>query len=1031
MFYIKNEKFSESLFENPTKEYRGMPFWAWNAKLNQEELNEQIDIFKEMGFGGFFMHVRQGLETEYLSDEFLSAIKNCTQKADSVDMYACLYDEDRWPSGAAGGIITKNKKNRLRYLNMTTYDLDNDEPTKEDALINGKPYFLAAFDIKLDKNGLMTEYRRIARDEKSENKRYFFSNVRQGGEPRYNLQSYSDTLNKGCVNEFINTTYTAFENSVGEYFGEQIPFIFTDEPQTFQQIVLQSGFSNDEAMYAWTMDFDDTYKHIYGDDILDKLPELFFCVDGDWAAKTRYNYYRHISERFCDAYMDNIGAWCSDKNIMFTGHVFGEDSLDEMVRTNCDVMRTYKNMQFPGIDVLFNDRCFQTAIQCRSIVRQYSKEGMLSELYGVTGWDFDFKNHKFQGDWQAALGVTLRVPHLAWQTMKGEGKRDYPASIFYQSPWHKEYKIIEDHYGRLASVLTRGTPNNKTAVIHPIESYWTLKGARAESKDLCEEMESHFKELSTWLLNACVDFDYIGESVFEDLCKDGTYPMQVGAMKYETIIVSDCITLRPYTIKMLEQFKKSGGRLIIMGRTPYMSLGVVDEDAKKIGIGAINIQHSKPELYNIILQQQDVLIKNSNGEMSDNLLCTVKNDNEEKWMFIAHSKQPELGHITTEQKIVISIKGCFKPILYNTFNGEKVELEYVCSKNETKIFCTIYDFDSLLIRLLPCGNDLLLHKDEEKNINRPLSIEGAVNYSLFEQNVIVLDMAEYSLNGEPWQEKEEILRIDNAIREKLGLEVRKFKVVQPWAVKNSTEKDVLRLRYRIYSEIEIDELYLAMENVEKARIVLNNEEIANRPCGFYVDRYIKKIPLTKLVKGENILEITIPFGERTDIENCYLVGCFGVVVKGDFSYIVEKPKKIRFGDISNQGFAFYGGNINYEEEINLKDDAVLEFEISHYRGALIKVLIDGTEQGNIIIPPYKLRTKIIKRGCHKVQFILYGNRYNTFSSLHTLLADKKRVYIGPIYWRHENDAWAYEYQLRPMGILKKPIINIIEKEKMI
>ena len=59
----------------------------------------------------------------------------------------------------------------------------------------------------------------------------------------------------------------------------------------------------------------------------------------------------------------------------------------------------------------------------------------MSELYGVTNWDFDFMGHKGQGDWQAALGVVLRVHHLTWVSMKGEAKRDYPASIGYQVPW--------------------------------------------------------------------------------------------------------------------------------------------------------------------------------------------------------------------------------------------------------------------------------------------------------------------------------------------------------------------------------------------------------------------------------------------------------------------------------------------------------------------------------------------------------------------------------------------------------------------
>lgn len=48
--------FSAELFKNPTSEYRGCPFWAWNNKLNKDQLLRQIDNFKDMGMGGF--HVR-------------------------------------------------------------------------------------------------------------------------------------------------------------------------------------------------------------------------------------------------------------------------------------------------------------------------------------------------------------------------------------------------------------------------------------------------------------------------------------------------------------------------------------------------------------------------------------------------------------------------------------------------------------------------------------------------------------------------------------------------------------------------------------------------------------------------------------------------------------------------------------------------------------------------------------------------------------------------------------------------------------
>ena len=69
MLYKKNRapSLSDDLFRNPTSEYRGAPFWAWNDLLEKDELARQIDVFRGMGLGGFHMHVRTGLKNRYLS----------------------------------------------------------------------------------------------------------------------------------------------------------------------------------------------------------------------------------------------------------------------------------------------------------------------------------------------------------------------------------------------------------------------------------------------------------------------------------------------------------------------------------------------------------------------------------------------------------------------------------------------------------------------------------------------------------------------------------------------------------------------------------------------------------------------------------------------------------------------------------------------------------------------------------------------------------------------------------------------------
>ena len=89
--------------------------------------------------------------------------------------------------------------------------------------------------------------------------------------------------------------------------------------------------------------------------------------------------------------------------------------------------------------MLRRDLEYTTAKQAQSMARQHGKKGISSELYGVTGWDTDFRDYKFHGDWQAALGVVLRIPHLSWVSMKGEAKRDFPATFGYQSPWYKKF----------------------------------------------------------------------------------------------------------------------------------------------------------------------------------------------------------------------------------------------------------------------------------------------------------------------------------------------------------------------------------------------------------------------------------------------------------------------------------------------------------------------------------------------------------------------------------------------------------------
>ena len=84
-------------FKNVPKEFRPIPFWSWNEKLNTEETREQIRKMDEAGIGGFFMHARGGLETEYMSEEWHDAVRACIDEARKLGMEAWGISADARP----------------------------------------------------------------------------------------------------------------------------------------------------------------------------------------------------------------------------------------------------------------------------------------------------------------------------------------------------------------------------------------------------------------------------------------------------------------------------------------------------------------------------------------------------------------------------------------------------------------------------------------------------------------------------------------------------------------------------------------------------------------------------------------------------------------------------------------------------------------------------------------------------------------------------------------------------------------------
>lgn len=990
------------LFRTPTSEYRATPFWAWNNRLNAPQLERQIEVFKGMGFGGFHMHPRTGMDTEYLSDEYMDAVKACVEKARSESMLAWLYDEDRWPSGAAGGLVTKDHRYRARHLVFTT------------SIRPGAP--LAAFDVVLVE-GRLESYRRLAEGEAGSSTATTWRAYPETSAEStwHNNQTYVDTLSPAAIRRFVQVTHERYLEVVGADFGGVVPAIFTDEPQFTSKSSLRHAEDTGDLVIPWTGDLADTFAAAYGSRIEDRLPELFWELPDGAPSLARYRFHDHVCERFSEAFADTIGCWCDSHGIALTGHMMEEPTLGSQTRCLGEAMRSYRGFQLPGIDMLCDGHEYTTAKQAQSAARQYGRPGVLSELYGVTNWDFDFLGHKAQGDWQAALGVTVRVPHLSLVSMAGEAKRDYPASISYQSPWYAEYPLVEDHFARLNTALARGKPVVRIAVIHPIESYWLCFGPLDQTGAERAEREAAFQNVTEWLLFGMVDFDFVCESLLPSQCREQTGDrFKVGEMAYDAVVVPSMRTIRATTLDRLEAFAVAGGCVIFAGEIPSLVDAEASPRPAELAGKCTSISLTRTALLSAVEPFREVAANLADGTPADSLLHQIRQDGEVRHIFICNTDKKR-----SRRNVQLRFGGEWALTELDTATGEQRPLNASYATGSTLLTWDFPAHGTLLLTMQPGRRE---GAQPEKPCWTEVSrLSDPVRVTLSEPNVLLLDQAEYRLDGGEWKPREEILRTDNHARIHFGVPTNYGGIAQPWTDRSPAPVlGTLELRFAIDCAVAVEAPILALEDPEMTAVSLDGRPVACNVTGWWVDEAIKTIALPPLPAGSHELVLTISYSRKANVEWCYILGDFGVDVRGRHARITAPVRELAWGDWTRQGLPFYAGNVTYHCRLAAPGGPVA-VRAKRFRAPLLGVALDGQDAGRIAFDPFRVDLGAPEAGDHALHITTFGNRFNAFGALHN--TDDFFTWAGPGSWRTVGDNWAYEYQLRPMGVVSAPIIE--------
>ena len=315
------------------------------------------------------------------------------------------------------------------------------------------------------------------------------------------------------------------------------------------------------------------------------------------------------------------------------------------------------------------------------------------------------------------------------------------------------------------------------------------------------------------------------------------------------------------------------------------------------------------------------------------------------------------------------------------------------------------------------------------------------NVQLQEPNVLVLDFAQYKTrasNGKITTGKKEVLRLDDHLRDILGVPHRGGDMRQPWARKSVGDNRSVFLtasfRFAIAS-LPTSPIYLAMETPGRFGVFLNETPVnTDWDEGWWVDPCLRKIPLDNaaLRKGENTVKIQLDFRETDNIEAMFLLGNFKVIPASDGrcnTILGTDGMRLDLGDWTRQGLPFYGGSVVYTIDAMIPDiekGQRLLLRVPDFEGTCLRLFIEGQEIAVLPWEPYEVDiTPYIKnRKRIAVGVEVFGSRRNCFGPLH--LAEKAPFAIGPGSFRTKGKNWVDAYVLHSYGLSKMPELIIQE-----
>ncbi len=491
-----------------------------------------MQFYRDRGLGGVVCNVafRDYLRSEENWKTLVGGVEACRQ----LGMVVWIYDEEGYPSGAAGGLVLK--ENPAFEAQALAFDASRPDPF----------VLRPAYEHTHASNNFHAARR------------------------------YVNLIDDRAVRSFIAKTHGAYSDRLKPYFGATVQAMFTDEPSLVAVNLGQLPESvrkkvrvvdpPDPGVRAlpsvpWTYDLPERYRERFGEDLLAQRRSLF---GGDSAAdrKVRRQFWALIADLVAERYFGAIQTWCAGHKVASSGHTLWEEALMHHPALEGNGLKALCLMDIPGLDVLSSDpeavihSGWMTAALPASAAVLTGRRRVMTEVsdfvekMGGRG-PASLAEMQATAAWQAAWGVTEFTLYY--------GIADRPAG---------EYRAYCDFVGRLNAILKPARPDPQVLLYYPVYDLWAEYLPVAGPLQLgsqsprAQRIVRSFDQLGQTLQRSQVPFALIDHErlAAAKVASDGS--LAIGEHRFRAILLPADVELPPAAARTVDQWREKGGRVL-------------------------------------------------------------------------------------------------------------------------------------------------------------------------------------------------------------------------------------------------------------------------------------------------------------------------------------------------------------------------------------------------------------------------------------------------------------------------------------